>query len=52
MTIPGVIPKLSKTPGRIKSLGQGLGASNADVYGKLLGLGEAEIADLKARGII
>lgn len=52
VTIPGVIPKLSKTPGRIKSLGQGLGASNADVYGKLLGLGEAEIADLKARGII
>ena len=52
VTIPGVIPKLSKTPGRIKSLGQGLGASNADVYGKLLGLDDAKIADLKARGII
>jgi crotonobetainyl-CoA:carnitine CoA-transferase CaiB-like acyl-CoA transferase len=52
VTIPGVIPKLSKTPGRIKSLGQGLGASNADIYGKLLGLDDAKIADLKARGII
>ncbi|PIW30192.1 MAG: carnitine dehydratase [Rhodospirillales bacterium CG15_BIG_FIL_POST_REV_8_21_14_020_66_15] len=52
VTIPGVIPKLSKTPGRIKSLGQGLGASNGEVYGGLLGLSEAEIADLTARGII
>ena len=47
-----MIPKLSKTPGRIKSLGKGLGASNADIYGKLLGLSEAELADLKVRGII
>lgn len=52
ITIPGVVPKLSKTPGRIKTLGQGLGASNGDIYGKLLGLSEADIADLKARGII
>lgn len=52
VTIPGVVPKLSKTPGRIKTLGQGLGASNGDIYGKLLGLSEADIADLKARGII
>ena len=52
VTIPGVVPKLSATPGRIRSLGPGLGASNAEVYGGLLGMSEDEIAELKGRGII
>ncbi|MAO54529.1 MAG: carnitine dehydratase [Rhodospirillaceae bacterium] len=52
VVVPGVVPKLSKTPGKVRTLGQGIGASNADVYGGLLGLSEDEMADLKAKGII
>ena len=52
VVIPGVIPKLSATPGRVNSLGQALGASNNEVWGGLLGLTDAEIADLRARGVI
>jgi len=51
VTVPGVVPKLSKTPGTIRSLGEGLGASNADVYGAL-GFSDEELADLKERGVI
>ncbi|HAD87992.1 MAG TPA: carnitine dehydratase, partial [Rhodospirillaceae bacterium] len=52
VVVPGVVPKLSKTPGKVRTLGQGIGASNADIYGGLLGLSEDEMADLKAKGII
>jgi formyl-CoA transferase len=52
MTLPTVIPRLSPQPGEIRWTGEALGASNQDVYGGLLGMSDAEIADLKARGII
>ena len=50
--VPGVTPKLSKTPGQIKWLGPDLGAHNEDVLGGLLGMSEAEIADLRTKGIL
>ena len=52
VVIPGVIPKLSKTPGSVRSLGPSLGSANDEVYGSLLGLSEAELADLRTRGVI
>ncbi|MEK9671815.1 MAG: CoA transferase [Rhodospirillaceae bacterium] len=52
VVIPGVVPKLSATPGRVKTLGAALGSSNAEIYGGLLGLSGDEIAALKADGII
>ena len=50
--MPGVIPKLSVTPGRITSLGPPLGIGNEAVYRGLLGLDEAEVRRLEARGVI
>ena len=52
VTVPGVVPKLSRTPGRITRLGPRLGEHNAQVYRRLLGLDDAEIARLKADGVI
>ena len=50
--VPNVVPRLSKTPGRVDSLGEALGASNAKVYSEVMGLSEAEIAALKEEGVI
>ena len=51
MKIPGVVPKLSETPGRTRWLGAALGEHNDDVLGAL-GYGPEARADLKRRGII
>ena len=52
LTVPAPVPRLSKTPGEITHLGPALGDGTDDIYGKMLGLSAAEIADLKQRGII
>ena len=52
IVIPGVIPKLSKTPGRVKHVGPPLGDGIDAVYGNLLGLSADEIAALKDKGVI
>lgn len=52
ITIPGVFPVLSDTPGDVAWLGpQQVGASNDDVYGDL-GLSADELAQLHADGVI
>jgi len=52
IAVPGVIPKLSATPGRIEHLGEDLGSDNDAVYGELLGLGPTDLAGLRDRGVI
>lgn len=52
VVVPGVVPKLSATPGRVDRLGPRLGEGNGRVYGGLLGLSEANLADLKGKGVI
>lgn len=52
VVVPGVVPKLSATPGRVDRLGPRLGEGNGRVYGGLLGLSEADLAELKGKGVI
>ena len=51
-TQPGVIPKLSLTPGRVTHAGLAMGAHTDEVLSGLLGLTAAEIADLRAQRVI
>ena len=48
--VPGVIPKLSRTPGSIKTLAPDIG-QNTDEILKSIGLSNDQVASLKERGI-
>ena len=50
--IPGIIPKLSETPGSTEWLGPALGHHNREIYGGLLGLSEDELAKMEVKGMI
>ena len=50
LDVPGIIPKLSRTPGSIKSLAPDIG-ENTDEILKGIGLSDAQVASLKERGI-
>ena len=49
---PGIVPKLSETPGDIQWTGPGLGEHNHEIYGDLLGLPKQKIEELSSSGII
>jgi len=50
---PGVVPKLSRTPGSVRWSGPwAMGRDNADVLGEIAGVDGGELADLEERGII
>jgi formyl-CoA transferase len=51
MKIPGVVPKLSDTPGGTRWLGPKLGEHNGDVLSRL-GYSDAERAELRRKGVI
>ena len=50
--MPGVVPRMSRSPGRVDGLAPGLGEHNQEVYGNLLGYGPEEIANLAKEGVI
>jgi crotonobetainyl-CoA:carnitine CoA-transferase CaiB-like acyl-CoA transferase len=50
--VPGVVVKMSDTPGSVRRLGPEIGEHNAEVYGALLGLDAAELARLRADEVI
>ncbi|GIW06994.1 MAG: succinyl-CoA--D-citramalate CoA-transferase [Dehalococcoidia bacterium] len=51
--MPGVMPKLRGTPGKVKWTGPGKpGMHNDEVFRNVVGLTDEELADYKARGII
>ncbi len=53
LTSPGIIPKLSETPGAAAFTGAWeLGERNSEIYGRLLGLSETVIAQLAQDGVI
>ena len=52
VVVPGVVPKLSDTPGTIRHIGPELGQHTTEVYRDLLGLGDDELARLRAEQVI
>ena len=52
LTMQGVAPRLSDTPGRVAWSGPGVGEHTDRVLGERLGLTAGELADLRTRGII
>ncbi len=52
LSMQGVVPRLSDTPGSVRWPGVPLGRHNAEVYGGILGLSEEEIAKLRNEGVI
>ncbi len=51
VAVPGIVPKLSRTPGRVERLGPALGEANEAVYGAL-GVSLEEIAALARKGVV
>ena len=49
---PGVVPRLSLTPGRITHAGPNLGRHTDEILSATLGMSAAEIAALRAEGAI
>jgi len=49
--MPAVLPRFSRTPGEVRFPGPALGEHNADVFGGLLGLSEAEQRALREQGV-
>jgi crotonobetainyl-CoA:carnitine CoA-transferase CaiB-like acyl-CoA transferase len=52
MKMPGIVPKLSETPGEIGWGGPKLGQHTEEVLSGLLRLTEEQIKDLKAKTVI
>lgn len=52
VAIPNVVPRLTRTPGRIDSLGPPLGSHNDAILRGMLGLSEVQLRELAAAGVI
>lgn len=52
VTVPGPLPRLSATPGRIEGLGPPLGSANEEVFCGMLGLSTDDLRTLSAEGVV
>lgn len=48
----GVAPRLSSTPGRVRTLGPALGQHSTEVWRDLVGMDDAELETLRAAGVL
>ena len=52
-SMPGIVPKLSRTPGKVKYPGaEAVGKNNDEVYGKILGYSKDRMEELKKANVI
>jgi crotonobetainyl-CoA:carnitine CoA-transferase CaiB-like acyl-CoA transferase len=49
---PGVVPKLSLTPGRVDHAGPAMGRHTDEILSRLLGMSAAEIAALRTDRVV
>ena len=52
VTVTGIVPKLSETPGRVRWAGRSVGSDTERVLSELLGLSAADISRLATAGVI
>jgi crotonobetainyl-CoA:carnitine CoA-transferase CaiB-like acyl-CoA transferase len=52
LKIPAILPKLNKTPGSTRWPGPNLGSHNHQVLTEILGLSDADLAQLAQDGVI
>jgi crotonobetainyl-CoA:carnitine CoA-transferase CaiB-like acyl-CoA transferase len=52
LTMAAPIPRMSETPGQVRSLGPALGSGNEAILGGMLGMDAAEIEALRKAGVI
>jgi crotonobetainyl-CoA:carnitine CoA-transferase CaiB-like acyl-CoA transferase len=52
LAVPGVVPRLSETPGKIHHLGRAVGENNAEVYSEWLEIEETELDALRSEGVV
>lgn len=50
--MPGIVPKFSKTPGEVKSIGPDLGEHNEEILFEILNYSKEDIEKLKNKGVI
>ena len=50
--MPGVVPRLSESPGRVERLAPSLGQHNQEIYGDLLGYSAERLSTLEEEGVI
>ncbi|HZG71882.1 MAG TPA: CoA transferase, partial [Chondromyces sp.] len=50
--MPGIVPKFSETPGKIRNVGPDLGEHNEEILADLLNYSQSDIVSLKKNGVI
>lgn len=52
LSMPNVVPRFARRPGRVRHTGGALGLDNSSVFGRYAGLSESDLRRLKTEGVI